>query len=199
MRSRSFGGSMRTLHYVAFLRAINVAGHASLNMADARDAFLAAGGQNVRTYIQSGNVIFQAPAAKLMSVLRQARTHLSSLLDEEPEIAVRRLDLIEEIVERRPFRSAEAERGIKLYVAFLFRKPRHEPIFPLTSSREALEAIAMTGREVFIISRRKTSGFYGFPNNFIEKALGVPATSRNWSTITNIVESYRRTATNPEE
>ena len=37
----------------------------------------------------------------------------------------------------------------------------------------------MRDREVYIISRRKTNGFFGFPNNFIEERLGVPATSRN--------------------
>ena len=42
------------------------------------------------------------------------------------------------------------------------------------------------------MSRRKRSGFYGFPNNFIEKELEVPATSRNWSTLTKLVELVRR-------
>ena len=46
-------------HYVAFMRAINVAGHASVRMSDVRDAFAAAGCRKVRTYIQSGNVIFE--------------------------------------------------------------------------------------------------------------------------------------------
>jgi hypothetical protein len=41
---------------------------------------------------------------------------------------------------------------------------------------------------VFVVSRRKTNGFFGFPNNFVEKELGVSATSRNWSTITKIIE-----------
>jgi hypothetical protein len=46
--------------------------------------------------------------------------------------------------------------------------------------------------EVFIVSRRKKNGFYGFPNNFIEKELGVSATTRNWSTLTRIVELARK-------
>jgi uncharacterized protein (DUF1697 family) len=44
----------------------------------------------------------------------------------------------------------------------------------------------MTKLEAFIVSRRKPSGFYGFPNNFIEHELDVLATSRNWSTVTKI-------------
>ena len=50
----------------------------------------------------------------------------------------------------------------------------------------------MKNLEVFIVSRRKKNGFFGFPNNFIEKELGVSATSRNWSTLTKIVEFVRK-------
>lgn len=50
----------------------------------------------------------------------------------------------------------------------------------------------MKNLEVFIVSRRKKNGFYGFPNNFIEKELGVSATSRNWSTVTKIVAFAHR-------
>jgi hypothetical protein len=51
-----------------------------------------------------------------------------------------------------------------------------------------VEAIAIKRSEVFIVSRRKSNGFYGFPNNFIEKEMGVSATSRNWSTVTKIAD-----------
>ena len=62
--------------------------------------------------------------------------------------------------------------------------------------KEGLEAIAITAREVFVVSRRKKNGFYGFPNNFIEKELDVSATTRNWSTVTKIVYQLRKSAIN---
>jgi uncharacterized protein (DUF1697 family) len=62
----------------------------------------------------------------------------------------------------------------------------------LVSAKEALEAIEMKSREVFIVSRRKQNGFYGFPNNFIEQELGVSATTRNWSTLTRLVAFARQ-------
>jgi uncharacterized protein (DUF1697 family) len=91
-----------------------------------------------------------------------------------------------------PFKRFKAEPGIKLYVSFLSRKPRSKPRFPLLSCKEALEAVAIKNLEVLIVSRRKKNGFDGFPNNFIEKELGVSATSRNWSTVTRIVEFVRK-------
>lgn len=99
---------------------------------------------------------------------------------------------VERIVGSAPFKAFEAESGIKLYVAFLSQKPRSNPRFPLLSPKEALEAVAMKNLEVFIVSRRKKNGFYGFPNNFIENELEVSATTRNWSTVTRIVELVRQ-------
>ena len=58
--------------------------------------------------------------------------------------------------------------------------------------------MAIDKREAFIVSRRRNNGMYGFPNNFIEQQLGVTATSRNWSTVTKIVEISRTPMSEPE-
>jgi uncharacterized protein (DUF1697 family) len=173
--------------YVAFLRAINVGGHAIVPMSDLRDAFAAAGCQGVRTYIQSGNVIFGSPEENPAGLFQEILVKLRELLGQEPGVLFRAVRELERLVERDPFRAYAVEPDIKRYVAFLSQKPRHKPRFPLHSAEEALEAFALKNLEVFIVSRRKTNGFYGFPNNFIEKALEATATSRNWSTLTKIV------------
>jgi hypothetical protein len=54
-----------------------------------------------------------------------------------------------------------------------------------------VEAIAMKNLELFVISRPRKNGFYGFPNAFTEKELGVAATTRNWNTVTRIVALAR--------
>jgi uncharacterized protein (DUF1697 family) len=177
--------------YVAFLRAINVAGHAIVKMTDLRDAFAAAGCKNVRTYIQSGNVIFDCPQEKSAAIFKRIRTKLRALLGNEPGILFRTLEEIDALVKAAPFRDFIAERAIKLYVAFLSEKPHTKPKLPLASPKEFVEAIAMNDFEIFIVSHPKPNGFFGFPNNFIEKELGVSATSRNWSTVTKIVAFAR--------
>ncbi len=178
--------------YIAFLRAINVGGHASVRMNDLKDAFAAAGCAGVRTYIQSGNVIFEAPEENSAAVFERVRLKLRDLLGDEPGLLFRTVRRVEEIVRGAPFKRFQAEPGIKLYVVFLSQKPQSKPRFPLLSPKEALEAVAINNLEVFVVSRRKKSGFYGFPNNFIEKELGVSATSRNWSTVAKILEFVRK-------
>jgi uncharacterized protein (DUF1697 family) len=169
--------------HVAFLRAINVGGRAIVKMNDLRDAFVAAGCRGVRSYIQSGNVIFDSPEEDAIAVFQRVRVEICNLLGHEPGIYFRTLRELQSMVKGAPFQGLEAEPGIKLCVVFLSQKPRSTPQFPLVSLPEAVEAVGMKNLAVFVVSRRKKNGFYGFPNAFIEKQLGVPATSRNWSTV----------------
>jgi uncharacterized protein (DUF1697 family) len=172
--------------YLAFLRAINVGGHAIVRMSDLRDAFAAAGCQGVRTYIQSGNVIFASPAENPAGLFDEIRVKLRELLGQEPGVLFRAAQEIERLVAADPFQAYDGEADAKRNVAFLAQKPRRKPRLPLLSAEEALEAFALKNLEVFIVSRRKKNGFYGFPNSFLEKELGVSATSRNWTTLTKM-------------
>jgi uncharacterized protein (DUF1697 family) len=180
--------------YVAFLRAINVAGHGRVTMDAVRDRFTAVGCGNVRTIIQSGNVLFESPQRTSARIVKLARGKLRDVLGEEPEILLRSVEEIEGILKQAPFQAFEAEPETKLYVVFLAQQPRKKILFPLVSAKEALEAVGMNDREVFVVSRRKSNGFFGFPNAFVEEAFKTSATSRNWSTVTRIVEFVRSPA-----
>lgn len=180
--------ALADMKYIAFMRAVNVAGHARVEMNDVREAFVAARCGKVKTFIQSGNVMFESSPRDVAAILRRVRARLRLALGEEPVILLRTAAEIANIVRSAPFGDVEREPGVKRYVTFLSERPRSHPRFPLASSKEALEAIAMGTREVFVVSRRKPNGFFGIPNTFVEGALGVAATSRNWSTIARIVE-----------
>ena len=172
--------------YVAFLRAINVAGHGTLKMADLRAAFERAGAREVRTVIQSGNVLFDASRRDAPGIIRRVRASLGGSSGEGPAVIVRDDAEVRALIAREPFAGYARSGLIKFYVAFFAREPARVPPLPIVSAKEALDAIAVEGREAFIVSRLKPSGFFGFPNNFIEDALGVTATTRNWSTVTLI-------------
>jgi uncharacterized protein (DUF1697 family) len=161
-------------------------------MADLADAFSTAGCKNVRTYIQTGNVVFDCSGGASGTLFRKIRAEVRNLVGGNPDVMFRTIAELESILKAAPFKLYENDSLIKQYVVFLSEKPRLQPELPLVSSREALEAIGITGLDAFIVSRRKPNGFYGFPNNFIEKELGVSATTRNWSTVTKVVEFARR-------
>jgi uncharacterized protein (DUF1697 family) len=178
--------------YLAFLRAINVPGHGIVKMEDLKRCFASAGCKNARTYIQSGNVVFECSDEECGAVLKNIYVKMRKLLGSEPSILFRTLLEVESIVRASPFKKFESEHLTKFYVVFLSEKPRSKPRLPLISEKEALEAIAVKNFEAFVVSRRKPNGFFGFPNNFVEKELGVSATSRNWSTVTKIVEFAKK-------
>jgi uncharacterized protein (DUF1697 family) len=172
--------------HVAFLRAINVAGHPTLRMSAVAEAFVTAGCDNVRTVIQSGNVIFDAGKMKEAAAFPAVRKELARLMGLEPVIVFRPLRELCELVQEAPFAGEETRRDVMLYVAFLSRALQERPVFPIISAREGLEAVGMRKLDVFIRSSRKANGMYGFPNNFIEDALHITATTRNWSTVRKI-------------
>ena len=176
--------------HLAFLRAINVAGHGIVKMDDLKSAFAAAGCKNVQSYIQSGNILYDAPAAGHSALARKITARVSRLMGGEAFIIFRPLRHLEKLVRNDPFVAIDPGRDIKLYVAFLAGKPRNRPRFPLEDDKENLEAFAMEKDDVFIVSGKKKNGFYGFPNSFIEKNLGVAATSRNWNTVRKIVSKF---------
>ena len=177
--------------YVAFIRAINVGGRAVVRMTDVRDAFVRAGCERVRTCIQSGNVLFESSGSDVGAQCGRVCARITELTGTKAGMSVRRLADLERLVKADPFTGFESDPGIKLYVAFLERKPPVRPKLPVISAREALEAFAMKSLEVFIVSRRKPNGFYGFPNNFVEKELAVPATTRNWNTVQKVLQFSR--------
>ena len=153
-------------------------------MRDLTRAFTQAGCVDVQSVVQSGNVIFRPPAATV-AALDRVRQDVQRRLGGEVIMLFRTLREVERLVDSDPFETFTAEPTLKLYVAFHERAPRGAT-FPFRSERERLEAIGGGGKEVFIVSARKPSGFYGFPNNFVEDVLGVRATTRNWSTIMRI-------------
>jgi uncharacterized protein (DUF1697 family) len=155
--------------YVVFLRAVNVAGHARVSMRDLQSAATNAGCD-------------EASPGRLPGLLRALRKTLKTLLGEEPQLLVRSVDDLAHLIDHAPFRSLPSDPREKRYIAFLSSPLRQRPSFPLPCPKEALTAIGMMASEVFIVSRPKKNGFFGFPNNFIEKERGVTATSRNWST-----------------
>jgi uncharacterized protein (DUF1697 family) len=176
------------IRYVAFLRAINVAGQKLIKMEELRRIFTSAGLRNVRTYIQSGNVIFDHPSANPDGLQKKIEKTLLSVLGYEVTVIVRPLTEIEAIVARNPFRKIKPGADVALFVVFLSDDPKTKPRLPLVSNTENVEVFELKDRAAFTISRRKKNGLFGFPNKFVEKELGVAGTTRNITTVRKIVD-----------
>lgn len=166
--------------YIALLRKVNVGGKNLIKMDALRKAFEAAGLKNVRTFQQAGNVVFE-------SNLKKPLAKVEKLLNTDLKAIVCSVDEISQIVKQNPFKRVKPG-DVMLCVVFLFDEPAQRPKLPLISTTDNLELIAIRYRTAFVVARRKKSGWFGFPNNFVEKQLGVTATTRQWSTVRKLID-----------
>lgn len=177
--------------HVTFLRAINVGGRAVVKMADLKSAFERAGARNVRTFIASGNVIFEAPARLPAALKERIRRELVGVFGKEPGVCYRTIEQLEALIESDPFGARSTDKTLKLYVCFADREPKPRPTLPLLDTEELVEITDIRDADMLVVSRRKPNGMYGFPNLCVE-ALGVVSTSRNWNTVMRVAEFARR-------
>ena len=176
---------------VALLRGINVGGHAIIPMADLCEAFVVAGASDVRTYIQSGNVVFDVSAKGFAAFDKRIRQWLEKTAGENSAIAYRSASEICALADAFPFSTYASESEVKTYVAFLECLPEKSPALPLFSKKEGLEVLALhDGKDALVLSRR-VGDRWGFPNALVEKTFGVAATSRNWNTVTRLASMCR--------
>ena len=96
--------------YVALLRGINVGGHKLIKMKELARIFTDNGLKNVRTYIASGNVIFESGSANKAALTRKIEKALQQTLGYEVTVVLRTLSEIESIVNRNPFKRYEASK-----------------------------------------------------------------------------------------
>lgn len=171
------GGSMQ---YIAFFRGINVGGRNIVKMADLKQLFLELGFNEICTYIQSGNVVFDSALQPDVQAIQAA---FSRRFGFESAVVLRSGADLKEIVRNMPFSSEEVAQAQQeqpdvehLYV-FLSAEPidpaRIEKIAGGSSGRDKL---VLSEREVYLLC------FESIRNSKLAAALGKPAlayTSRN--------------------
>jgi uncharacterized protein (DUF1697 family) len=73
------------------------------------------------------------------------------------------------------------------YIALLSAKPTQSPALPLRTTKQDVELIKLHELDVLCFAFR-VNGSYGFPNAFVEKTFGVPATTRNLNTLRKAIQ-----------
>ncbi len=175
------------MKYIAFLRAINVGGR-RVKMDVLRDIFIGIGGlSQVETFIASGNVIFlsDTPAKALEAHIE---TVLAEKLGYKVETFIRTTDEIIRITQYTAFAHYNPEAD-SLYVAFLPDNPHEDAIAKLYTFANDLDEFHVNGRELYWLCHKSISESK-FSNTKLEKALGMPATVRDISTIKKLATKY---------
>ncbi len=186
MARRASGGAAR---HVALLRGINVGGKNRLKMAVLVAAFEDAGCTDVRTYIQSGNVVFSAPARLLASLARELPRRIAERSGLDLPVVLRTADEIEEALERNPF-LAEGAAEDTLHLGFLREKPDAARVRSLDPERSPGDRFLVRGRELYLhlpggVARTKLTSAW------LDARLGTVVTVRNWRTVQKLAALAR--------
>ena len=170
--------------HVALLRAVNVGGRGGLAMADLRAVAEGLGYGDVRTLLQSGNLVFAA-TGKAAMLERALEAALGKQCGVATDIMVRSASDWAAIINSNPFPAEAKSDPGHLVVMALKDKVTAKAVAALQHTVKGRELIRHAGRELYItypdgIGRSKLTG------SVIEKALGTRGTGRNWNTVTKL-------------
>ncbi|MBE2223789.1 MAG: DUF1697 domain-containing protein [Anaerolineae bacterium] len=170
---------------IALLRGINVGGNNKLPMRDLVSILVEMGLQNVQTYIQSGNVVFQTERTHLPVLAEEMSAAIESSHGFRPKLMLLRLMELETAVTRNPFPEATEDHKT-LHFYFLESVPPHPDLALLTTLKTEREQFQLLDMVFYLhapdgIGRSKLA-------EKVERALGVAATARNWRTVSKMVE-----------
>ncbi len=174
--------------FISMLRAVNVGGTSRIKMEALRAAYEALGLKDVRSLLQSGNVLFRS-SVNSRQLARRIKQELERKFDLQIEVVIRTLSELESIFERSPILSPRADRS-KLLVMFLAGVPDAEGQARLVKGHKGSEMLEIRGPEVYLyypdgVGRSKLT------TAVLERHLGAMGTARNWNTLTKLVEAAR--------
>ncbi len=171
--------------YVALLRGVNVGGKNKLPMAELRNIFTAAGCSAAQTYIQSGNVVFEAApglAEGLPEIVAQA---IRQRFGYDTAVVVRSGEELRQVAASNPFDTSGDPRFLQ--VAFLEDTPSAEAVSRLDPERSPPDAFAVRGNNVYLhypngVARSRLT------NEYLAAQLQTASTMRNWRTVLTLLE-----------
>jgi uncharacterized protein (DUF1697 family) len=171
--------------HVVLLRGINIGPRNRIAMGELRTTLEEAGFENVRTYLQSGNVVLES-VTKPESVGRKVEKLIKERFGLEIAVVVRSRAQLAAVVKRNPLGKV-AKEPKRYQVTFLSAKLSAKVVRELEEAAAPEERVVVAGREVYAwhpqtIARSKLW------NALAGKKLGVTATSRNWTTVEALLE-----------
>ncbi|MEC4682225.1 MAG: DUF1697 domain-containing protein [Nitrospirota bacterium] len=171
--------------YIALFRGINVGVNNSLPMKELVAILEGLGMRKVKTYIQSGNVVFQTNEKDLSQISRKITAEIKKDHGFEPYLLILGLEDMKRAIEENSFPEAEIDPS-NLHLGFLASRPARPDLEKLSLLKKESERFKLTDRVFYLhapegVGRSKLAAS-------AEKLLGVPMTDRNWRTVCKIME-----------
>lgn len=176
--------------FLSILRGINVSGQKKIPMVELKKLYEELHFENITTYIQSGNVIFNSKDAKDLS--KQIEQKIFEKYNFNVPVIIRTTDEMQKVIERNPFLKQKELDLSKLHVVYLADNPKQDTIDKLKKINYEPDKFYISGKEVYLYCPNGY-GRTKLTNNFFENKLEITATTRNWNTtneLLKILKSY---------
>lgn len=168
--------------YLALLRGINVSGKNTIRMVELRDNMERMGLEGVQTYLQSGNIVFRTGATDEATLATAIQTRITLDFGLEVPVLVLSAQALEHITRTNPLWPGTGGDETLFHCTFLFKAVSPERF-------QALQLPATEGERAVLVDQAvllHCPHGYGktkLNNSYFERALGVPATTRNWRSV----------------
>lgn len=166
--------------HIALLRGINVSGQKIIKMEALRKLMVLAGFENVSTYIQSGNVIFDSPQTSKKVLSEQITKMILAHYGFDVSVIMINPQDLEKAIAENPFLANEADLK-QLYVTFLSENPTAENIAKFRTFDVGRD-LAEFADHIIYLKYADSAAHTKLSNALLENKLKVRATTRNWNT-----------------
>lgn len=178
--------------YISLLRGINVSGKKLIKMDALRKSFELAGCSSVRSYLQSGNVVFTSKDTEANSLEKRLSQQIKKDFDFEVPVIVITVEKLKQIIDNNPFLKDPIMDPAFFHVSFLSSKAVNPDYKAIEDKKQNGEVIFFSESAVYIYCP-EGYGMTKLNNNFLENKLKVGVTTRNWKTTNEVF----RLAQNP--
>ena len=168
--------------YISLLRGINVSGQKMIRMPVLQSLYESLGFTCVRTYLQSGNVVFDAAESDEAALIAQIEGQIKTSLGFDVPVMIRAAGDLRRIIDTNPFLTQRAEDPARLHVLFLSDVPSPAAAAKLLRPANELGEWLFGEKEIFMFLPDGV-GHSKLTNAFFESKLKVATTARNWNTV----------------
>jgi uncharacterized protein (DUF1697 family) len=166
---------------IALLRAVNVGG-IKVSMADLKTLLIDLGFEDVRTLLNSGNVVFGGKSKTGADAEKLLETEFAKRAGRPTEFFVRTAEEWKSIIDRNPMTKEARHDPGHLLLVVLKRSPSNQEVDALRAAIVGPEVLAADGNQAYIYYPAGV-GQSKLTAKLIEKKLGSPGTGRNWNTV----------------
>lgn len=174
-------------HWVCLLRAVNLGARNKVPMPALREALSEAGFTEVRTYVQSGNIVLSSGHPSPRTVSDVVRGLVRERFDVDQPVVVRTAEQIQRLVESNPYPEAASQRPKLLHVHFLVAAPAPTAVERVHADELTRDVVRIIGEDMYVDYVDAVHGSKLTPAYF-ERRLGVAGTARNWRTVLALAE-----------